>query len=71
MKSYTLNMSELNTLKTLHSRIRERRYADHLKAVIFLSSGWLMEDVAETLLIDRDSVRKYYKHINQVARNIC
>jgi hypothetical protein len=39
MKSYTLGMSELNTFKTLHSRTRERRYADRLKAVILLGSG--------------------------------
>lgn len=58
MKSYRLEKSEL---KTLHRRIREKRYADRLKAVILLGSGWLPEAVASALLIDRDTVRKYYK----------
>lgn len=62
MKSYHLEISELNSLKVLHRRTRERRYADRLKAVILLGSGWSTEDVAEALLIDRDTVRKYYQY---------
>ena len=62
MKPYLLEISELNSLKALHRRTPERRYADRLKAVILLGSGWSTDDVAEALLIDRDTVRKYGRY---------
>lgn len=61
MESYNLNKAELSQLKALHRGTREKRYADRIKAVILLGSGWSVNDVAEALLIDRNTARKYYK----------
>jgi DNA-binding NarL/FixJ family response regulator len=62
MKSYQLEMGELVSLKALHRQTPERRYADRLEAVILLGSGWSTGDIAEALLVDRDTVRKYYQY---------
>ncbi len=61
MKPYPLEMSERVSLKAVNRQTSERRYADRLKAVILLGSGWSAHDVVEVLLIDRDTVRKYDK----------
>jgi len=61
MESYRLSKAELSRLKALHRQTREKRFADRIKAVILLGSGWSVGAVAEALLIDRNTVREYYK----------
>ena len=61
MESYRLSKAELSRLKALHRRTPEKRFADRIKAVILLGSGWSVGAVAEALLIDRNTVRGYYK----------
>ena len=61
MESYRLSKAELSKLKALHRRTPQKRYADRIKAVILLGSGWSVGAVAEALLIDRNTVRQYYK----------
>lgn len=61
MESYRLSQAELSDLKLLHRRTPEKRYADRIKAVILLGSGWPVGKVAEALLINRNTVRSDYK----------
>ena len=65
MKDYALPRHELAQLRAEHRKMREKRQADRLKAVILLGSGWGAEQVAEALLIDADSVRNYFKRYQQ------
>ena len=65
MNDYTLPPDELKQLRADHRRAREKRYADRLKAVILLGSGWPAEQVAEALLIDPDTARSYFKRYQQ------
>lgn len=61
MNDYTLSQDELTQLRAAHVHAREKRYADRLKAVILLGSGWSAQQVAEALMIDPDTVRSYFK----------
>jgi len=65
MNDYTLPPNVLVELRAEHRRTREKRYADRLKAVILLGSGWSAEQVAEALLIDPDTARSYFKCYQQ------
>jgi transposase len=61
MSKYTLPDTELSDLREAHSELREKRDADRVKAIILLGSGWSATDVAEALLIDRNTIRSYYR----------
>ena len=61
MSSYTLPDIELSDLREAHTELREKRDADRVKAIILLGSGWSATDVAEALLIDRNTIRTYYR----------
>lgn len=61
MSKYTLPDTELSDLREAHTELREKRDADRVKAIILLGSGWSATDVAEALLIDRNTIRTYYR----------
>ena len=61
MSNYTLPDSELSDLREAHAELREKRDADRVKAIILLGSGWSATNVAEALLIDRNTIRTYYR----------
>ncbi len=61
MSKYTLPETELSDLREAHAELREKRDADRVKAIILLGSGWSATHVAEALLIDRNTIRTYYR----------
>jgi DNA-binding NarL/FixJ family response regulator len=61
MSNYTLPDTELSDLREAHAELREKRDADRVKAIILLGSGWSATNVAEALLIDRNTIRTYYR----------
>lgn len=65
MNDYSLTAQELADLKVLHRELTEKRQADRVKAVILLGSGWTPSRVAEVLLIDRTTVRRYYREFKK------
>ncbi len=52
-------MREIAELKADHRAERESRYADRIKAVLMLNSGVSASKVAEYMLLDEKTVRKY------------
>lgn len=58
MKEF-LSAEEIAELKADHRAERESRYADRIKAVLMLNSGLSVSKVAEYLLLDEKTVRKY------------
>jgi transposase len=58
---YRLTQEELANLQHEHRHAGDKRYADRLKAVYLLGKDWQVSDVAEALLMDRESVRNHYK----------
>lgn len=64
-ESIQLTSKERDNLIALHRSIREKKYADRIKAIIMLDKGYSIKETAEILLIDRDTianmVKKYYR----------
>jgi len=44
------------------------RYADRIKGVYLLGSGWPVGRVAQALMIDRESVRNHHKRYRKGGR---
>ena len=61
MSNYSLPDSEISELREAHAELRDKRDADRVKAIILLGSGWSATKVAEALLIDRNTIRTYFR----------
>ena len=48
-------------LRKAHRLEKYQRFADRIKVILALDSGWSTKDIAEMLLIDPDTVRRYQK----------
>lgn len=57
--SIKLSEQEKIEIMQLHRNCKQRKYADRLKAILFLDKGYSCVQVAELLLLDDDTVRKY------------
>lgn len=58
---YHLTASELEDLEFEHRHTSDKRYADRVKSVYLLGKGWSVTKIAEALMIDRETVRNYFK----------
>jgi len=56
-----LTQQELDDLEHEHRHTSDKRTADRLKAVYLLGRGWQVSQVAQALMIDRESVRNHHK----------
>lgn len=65
MRDYTVSKSKIAELETLHRRLRDKRQADRVKAVIALSKGWSAAQVADILLFDETTSRHYFEQYQQ------
>ena len=61
MENYRLSSEILENLKLEHRRAKKKTDADRIKAVVLLGSGWVVGDVAEVLMIDENTVRKWFQ----------
>lgn len=61
MSNYSLPDSEISELREAHAELCDKRDADRVKAIILLGSGWSATKVAEALLIDRNTIRTYFR----------
>jgi len=61
MKNFTLSEKEIKSLRATHKTLKEKWAADRLKAIISLGNGWTLEEVAEILLLDIETLRNYIK----------
>ena len=57
MKNF-LNKDERESLRAKHSRQRDRRVADRIKAVLLKDEGWTNKLIAKALMLDRESIRR-------------
>jgi len=65
MKDYTLSKEKIAKLEKHHRSLRDKRQADRIKAVIALSKGWSAAQIAEILLFDEKTSRKYFERYQQ------
>lgn len=60
MKDYRLSQIELSEIKETHRREKDKKIADKLKAVYLLGSGWEVSKVCEALLLDENTLYRYF-----------
>lgn len=65
MKHFDLTPNELEELKSAHKSVKNKKHAYKINAVILLGSGWTVEEVAEALLLDKNTLRDYAKKYRQ------
>ncbi len=61
MNDYSLSDQELHDLQVLHRELIEKRQADRVKAIVLLGTGWMPSQVAVALLMDRSTIRRYFR----------
>lgn len=59
MESF-LSQSQEEAYKKLHKKSKEKRQADRIKAILLLNKGWSYEAIAEALMIDDYTLRRWY-----------
>jgi len=55
-----LSPGEIITLRTMHRKSREKRICDKIKAILSLNSGYTYEQIAEILLLDDSTIRRWF-----------
>ena len=64
-KKIQLSPEEYNQLKIVHRKIRDKRFADRLKAIIMLDKGYTIQETCEILLLDNDTITGIIKKYEQ------
>ena len=59
MDEFKLPASEIKHLRVQHRETKRKRDADRIKAIVLLSTGWTGAQVAEVLLMDVDTIKRY------------
>ena len=65
MDNFRLTQRQIDALKVLHKAQRDRRFADRVKAIVLLGTGWPVAAVAEALLVDTTTIYNWleiYQH---------
>lgn len=61
MKNFKLTEEEIQGLRAAHKLASKSKEAYKINAVILLGSGWTLEEVAEALLLDSETLSSYVK----------
>ena len=62
MKNFELSPEEIKALRFAHKKERRNvSKAYRINAVILLGTGWTVQQVAEALLLDEDTLSNYIK----------
>ena len=61
MARIKLNKDQYKEMQNIHDQVKEKKFADRIKAVMLLSNGYNYEEIAAILFIDQSSVRRYEK----------
>ena len=57
---FQLTDEEIKFLKSFHKKVKDRRIADRVKCVVALAQGFSFDDIANILLIDERTARRYF-----------
>src|SRR5580698_6281423 len=64
MQSF-LTQPKRNEYKLLHRKCKDKHFADRIKSILALDRGHSFEEIAEWLMIDDTSVRRWYEQFQQ------
>lgn len=65
MNDFELTAKKVAELKRLHRKLSHRKDADKVKTVLLLGTGWSPGQVAEILLLDEKTLRRYVQNYQQ------
>jgi transposase len=65
VQDYLLTEEQLIELKEAHKLCKRRKEADRVKAVYLLGKGWGIGEVSEALLLEEDTIRRYFTNYNE------
>lgn len=60
-KKNFLTSEERALIRSQHRRERDGRSRDRLKTILLLDAGWSYETIADVLLLDHNTIRRYYE----------
>ena len=60
-----LNEQQRIDLRQAHRRESRPRFADRIKAILALDSGWSIPQISEMLLIDPETIRRWHSPATQ------
>ena len=60
-KANFLTRNQKDILRARHRHERDKRLCDRIKTILLLDQGWTYEAIAEILLLDDDTIKRYYK----------
>lgn len=60
MQSF-LTETQRNEYRRIHKKSKEKRFADRIKSILALDRGYSFEEIAELLMIDDTSIRRWYE----------
>ena len=63
--NFYLTDEEIKLLKAFHKTVKDRKIADKVKCVVALAQGFSFDDIANILLIDERSARRYFETYNK------
>ncbi|QYF48130.1 Winged helix-turn helix [Candidatus Rhabdochlamydia oedothoracis] len=61
LKENFLTRNQKDLLKARHRHERDKRLCDRIKSILLLDEGWTYPQLAHALLLDEDTIRRYYK----------
>ncbi|PWU14537.1 MAG: hypothetical protein C5B45_04280 [Chlamydiae bacterium] len=61
LKANFLTRNQKDILKARHRHERDKRLCDRITSILLLDEGWTYPQVAHALLLDDDTIRRYYK----------
>jgi transposase len=61
MKGFSLTEQQIQELKAVHRKLKDKRSADRIKSIYLLGTGWTQEKVCEALLFDEGTLRHYVR----------
>jgi len=64
-----LTKEQITALRIIHRKSREQRVCDKIKAILLLNSGYSYEQIAEVLLIDDSTIRRWYRLLQEKGIN--
>jgi len=65
MNDYSLSTGKIAKLEKLHRKLKDKRKADRIKVIIALARGWTPAQIAEILLIDESTSRRYFQRYQE------
>ena len=60
MKNF-LTKEEVNELKSQHRTEKNRKICDKIKAVLASNDGWSYKEIAEVLLLDKETISRHVR----------